>query len=290
MKTDCNPRPSKLLRLRDWLTLPESANYLSIVLGEEISEVELLRLVLDGFLKISVNFVNPVVAERRELISEDLKSRMASEWIRKENEYDQVYGEEPSAFFEEVLATIISATPSKILQGIWDLPMIGAERVFIEYQHQMLIGGSIPDRLRHSARSCGTYVEDIDGQVWQIYMYYNNKKSAEDSFRYIPAYYLPEDVDYVFRRQALIDLENYLSQNYAEKEKEPIAHSEKTYLNIIGAFLEITTGTFKGKSFKSETQLRDFIAEKFDDLRGLSPRNTADIFAAAKRAIKDDLD
>ena len=65
---------------------------------------------------------------------------------------------------------------------------------------------------------------------------------------------------------------------------------ERTYLNIIGALLEITTGIFKDESFKSETQLRDFIAEKFDDLRGVSPRNTADIFAAAKRALNDELD
>jgi len=65
--------------------------------------------------------------------------------------------------------------------------------------------------------------------------------------------------------------------------------SEKTYLNIIGALLEVVTGTFKGETFASETQLRDFIAEKFDDLRGVSPRTTAGIFTAAKRALNDDM-
>lgn len=63
--------------------------------------------------------------------------------------------------------------------------------------------------------------------------------------------------------------------------------TKRTYLNCIGALLEIITGTFKGENFTSETQLRDFIAEKFDDLRGVSARNTADIFAEAKRALND---
>jgi len=64
--------------------------------------------------------------------------------------------------------------------------------------------------------------------------------------------------------------------------------SEKSYLYTIGALLEVITGTFRGEQFSSETQLREFIAEKFDDLRGVKPRNTADIFAAAKKALNSD--
>jgi hypothetical protein len=66
--------------------------------------------------------------------------------------------------------------------------------------------------------------------------------------------------------------------------------SEKTYLNIIGALLEVVTGSFKDKTFSSETQLREFIAEKFDGLRGVAARTLADKFALAKKAINEDLD
>jgi predicted nucleic acid-binding Zn-ribbon protein len=94
-----------------------------------------------------------------------------------------------------------------------------------------------------------------------------------------------------------VELEKYEAAAKVKQYEERLKHvgdkldprSERTYLNIIGAFLEITTGTFKDERFTSETQLREFIAEKFDDLRGVSARNTADIFAAAKRALKDDL-
>jgi|MTBAKMStandDraft_1061839.scaffolds.fasta_scaffold11005_2 hypothetical protein len=65
---------------------------------------------------------------------------------------------------------------------------------------------------------------------------------------------------------------------------------ERTYLNIIGALLEVITGTFKNETFSSETQLRDFIAEKFDDLRGVAPRTLADKFALAKKALNGNLD
>ena len=63
------------------------------------------------------------------------------------------------------------------------------------------------------------------------------------------------------------------------------ARSETTYLNIIGALLECVTGQFKDINFTSETMLREFIAEKFDDLRGLSPRTLGEKFSSAKKAL-----
>lgn len=66
--------------------------------------------------------------------------------------------------------------------------------------------------------------------------------------------------------------------------------AERTYLNIIGAFLEIVTGNFKDKSFSSETQLRDFISEKFEGFHGVSARTLADKFALAKKAINGEMD
>ena len=46
----------------------------------------------------------------------------------------------------------------------------------------------------------------------------------------------------------------------------------------------------KDETFSSETQLRDFISEKFDDLRGVRPRTLADKFALAKKALKGELE
>ena len=65
--------------------------------------------------------------------------------------------------------------------------------------------------------------------------------------------------------------------------------AETTYLNIIGALLECVTGAFKDETFTSETELRNFIDEKFDDLKGVRARTLAEKFALAKKALNDEL-
>jgi hypothetical protein len=45
----------KLLKLRDWLTVPDAARYLSILLGDEVTVAHVLRFALDRRLTLSVN-------------------------------------------------------------------------------------------------------------------------------------------------------------------------------------------------------------------------------------------
>jgi hypothetical protein len=53
---------SKMVNLKEWLTVAETAQHLSATFQEDISEADVLRLALDGHLQLSVNFVNPVMA------------------------------------------------------------------------------------------------------------------------------------------------------------------------------------------------------------------------------------
>lgn len=119
--------------------------------------------------------------------------------------------------------------------------------------------------------------------------YLNALKKKDRLADYCPGD-LPHDSMLVVRTQALIDLQERLSQQESGKEMPLEPRIERTYLNIIGALLEFVTGTFKDEKFSSETQLREFIAEKFDDLRGVAPRTLADKFALAKKALKGELD
>ena len=52
------PPKSMLFKLKEWLTLKDTAQYLSVLFKEDVSEADVLRLGLDGCLKLSVNFVN----------------------------------------------------------------------------------------------------------------------------------------------------------------------------------------------------------------------------------------
>ena len=60
---------SGLFKLKQWLTISETAKYLSDVLSESVSEADILKLGLDKHLKLSVNFVNGVPARGGKVVS-----------------------------------------------------------------------------------------------------------------------------------------------------------------------------------------------------------------------------
>ena len=53
---------SKLFALKSWFTLFDASEYLSKALGEPVAEADILRLALDQKLKMSVVFVDGVLA------------------------------------------------------------------------------------------------------------------------------------------------------------------------------------------------------------------------------------
>ncbi len=61
------------LSLKKWLTVPETARRLAIIFGEEVSEADVLRLALDGHLRLSINFVNSTKALRDTLKNPDIQ-------------------------------------------------------------------------------------------------------------------------------------------------------------------------------------------------------------------------
>lgn len=62
-------KPGALFNLKDWLTIPQSAEHFSKIFDEDITQANILRLALDGHLKLSVYFMNDTYAKRgRKLI------------------------------------------------------------------------------------------------------------------------------------------------------------------------------------------------------------------------------
>ena len=161
---------SKLLRLREWLTISEAAKHMSISFGEEVTEADVLRVALDGHLRLSVNFVNhararcgkPVAIEDAEWgeYPAELVSTlpgMPEEAKGKPLRYMKglnIDGERCLTLSDDV-ATI---------HGTWDLPMIGAEALDIEHEFQMLTGG--PAVTLSSLE--GAFVEGLDGSLCQL--------------------------------------------------------------------------------------------------------------------------
>lgn len=183
----------KLFKLKEWLTIPDTAKYLSMVFNEDVSEADVLRFALDGYLKISVNFVNYTRGSCGNIVSwEDTKWTMfpnikmklkpsenvsispektkesppnlLEQWnkipeVERENFYpmlmsEQIDSERYLNLDDEVV----------IIKGIWDLPMIGSEQLDIEHAYQCETGGPAVTLQNLN----GAFVEKSYGQMCQL--------------------------------------------------------------------------------------------------------------------------
>jgi hypothetical protein len=115
----------------EWLTVPEAAHYLSSH-GEPVSEGDVLRLVQEGVLKISVRFL------------------------------DRIYGQHAGLYSE-------SEEPVRDLLPdgeVFDLPMVGAARLAVEAAYRRVTGK--PDALL-SHRDAIVVVDDTWDDRYELY-------------------------------------------------------------------------------------------------------------------------
>lgn len=151
---------SKILKLREWLTVAEAARRLTIISQEEISEADLLRLALDGHLTLSVHFVNhakgrPVTIEPVDGVTGSAKIRgdiddFFSTHAHIEKTDEQVADLEKflkhfrGDFLPDGKRVLIYEGEGQrpvTLEGVWDLSMLGAETLDVEHAYQYLTGG-----------------------------------------------------------------------------------------------------------------------------------------------------
>jgi len=134
---------SKLYSLREWLTLEEATSYLSTMLGEEISKADLYRLALDGYLKLSVDFVNHASARKgRWVKTKDIEFVTIEKNTLLEGLVEIPYKVPKNCELNVYEDDWISLDTKVIsIQGVWDLPMIGNEKLDIEHFYQQHTSG-----------------------------------------------------------------------------------------------------------------------------------------------------
>jgi hypothetical protein len=219
----------KLFSLKEWITVPEAARHLSLLFGEDVNEADVLRLALDGQLKLSLNLVNGAQCLRGPLVSgEDAK--------RDTNSLDE-HGRHPiKGSIIDDGRVIECGTEVKFVDGVWDLSMLGTERTDIENKYQALTNGPGVRSLSFSGpilcRDDGTHCEIL------------TPREENKGWPYLRANYhfaksLPADSVLVVRTSALRDLEARVSEPGQRGEK-PIGQRERnTLLVIIAALAEL---------------------------------------------------
>jgi len=119
----------KLTGLKDWLTLEEAAQFLAATYDESVTKADVLRLVLDDYLKISVRLLGATYGECAVLDHAD----SIDVHFDEDAKIDQLEQTE-----------------------LFSLPMIGAERLSVEEMYQSLTGGPPP----FFGDTDGTFLDD----------------------------------------------------------------------------------------------------------------------------------
>ena len=211
---------STLLRFKEWLSLEEATRHLSSLCEEQVTQADILRIALDGHLQLSVHFVNHargrpgmiVPLENAKKHSIPISAIQAVPELKNHPEllegivsvetsvFDGIYlGEEGVLELEQ---KIIS------LQGVWDLAMIGAERLDVEHRYQSLTNGP-PVELTFIDGAIVSNGEEFA----QIQEHYGDNEYLRDKSRlsadpydpsnYYPAGRLPDDAVFVVRTKVL---------------------------------------------------------------------------------------
>lgn len=133
----------KLFKLKEWLTLDEAAAHISSVLGEPATVADLYRFALDDHLTLSVDFVNHAYARKGKwlkteqvefrLVENDLFSgeKLETPFSMPANHEIRVSGDDWISLEKPVVS----------IRGVWDLTMLGAEKLDIEHYYQQLTSG-----------------------------------------------------------------------------------------------------------------------------------------------------
>ena len=199
---------AKLFDLKEWLTVADAGRHLAIVFGEEVCEADVLHLALDGRLRLSVNFVNHATARCGKIIQIDEAEYKEVPSLNGEQRV-RLYGG-PTLHSEGRESHVVKLEESvSVLAGVYDLPMIGGERLDIEHKYQHQTGG--PAGTLQTLD--GAFVETRDGLLCQL------REEGKD----YPAARLPDDAVLVVRTDALREFEQSINGRPRQTDRDHVS-------------------------------------------------------------------
>lgn len=279
---------SKLLKLKQWLTIPDAAKYLTATLSEPVTEADIFRLALDGALTMSVYFVSSIHVKITQPIPIAMAPKAMGIPVKGMDPYEVILGvrinnDSEVLRFEEPIRSLA--------EGVFDLPMIGGERIACEQAYQRLTGGPHVDMTNID----GTFLRLPNSDYYfQIYENYLPKRDQGDSrsdwerredLVWFPVGTLPPgDAVLVVRVESLAKLLASLSDEVT-KEKPLTVRERDNLLTVVGVLVELIQSAKAGRD--SEAAVIEEMVENYGEKPGISKRTLEQKFAEAKRVLRN---
>ena len=266
---------SKLLKLKEWLSVEDAARHLSIMFGEQVTEADILRLALDSRLTLSLNFVNDVygrtgvIKEASEARHIDVPADMAAAAkVKAPDEYRGAWRKLCMGIRLVGSTKVIDLEEGIVkLHGVYDLPMIGGERLDIEHRFQQLTGGPAVTAVAID----GAFVSASNGELAQLQDHYEDnpyagsrelKKPWHHESNFYPGGGLPADAVLVVRTAALEEFQASLADAADERgNRTDISTRERSTLLKL-----VISMAMEGYKYSPEAARNSAVAEITADL------------------------
>jgi hypothetical protein len=272
----CEVAVSKPFKLKRWLTLAESSSHLSTAFNAPVAVADVLRLGLDGRLTLSVIFPIGVLGAPLEPVSEDEVIYDNVSFGDGKGRWKLSTGED--VFLGQAGQVLRCKSAISCLQDDWpyDLPMMGSERTYIERKYFFITGGPLVE----FENPYGAFVSD-GRRFFQV------RDALSDRAGMHPVGGLPKDSMIVVRTEELLALQWSARPPSRETQetKEISFRGPSTFLNIIGALVELIQATRPGRNSRADV-IREMV-ENYGEKPGISKPELEDTFAEADRALRN---
>jgi hypothetical protein len=248
--------------------------YLSKILEEPVSTIDLYQLAIDGHLVMSVHFINPCNAKTGKVVSfKDIRtipSLCGEEIICLSSCLDE--GKE----FDLKTTRFFNGDEGiSYLDGIWDLYLgAGAANLYLRSLRQSESNEPNIDGIRLD----GIFVTNETGDYAELHHNGDEKEFSTNT--------LPSDSQLVIRVSSMQDLIKLT------EEPEPKSNStaidlriETSYQRIIAALLSVIDGTAPINGYVNDRQLIAKLAEHYAGYSGLSKRNLEKRLPECRKSI-----
>jgi hypothetical protein len=278
----------KLLKLKNWLTLPEAARHLSEVLGEPVNEGDILQLAIQNKLMLSVMFPDGIRGQECEAVPEE--DLTFTEVSSIDGKGTVLIPNPPIAFYDPsgVAYTEKSRTFWLETDSPFELTMLGGEAASVEASYWSFATGKAHEA---GMSPWGTFVKQgkryfkLMDALPSVLVPGERVGPPKD---YYGLGQLPSSAVFVVETMNMLRFEQSIEEASASKvdEEKPLKSRERnSLLTIIGALLELVQSPRPGRE-DGQAAIISELLDNYSEKEGISKSNLENRFAEANRCLR----